>query len=319
MELVVQFGAEIDSLCVSLERELSKPDSKLIPTLCNQLWSIVYRAYSPEEKRRLCSSLNAELCATCDHSRKLAQSVEFELELDWAKRLLNREIPLSVTFLAKNNPSPEAKIKAFVSLLHGYPLAWALPRYKAELTLLDELHSINKPMHVAVIGSSAIPFTGFYFSALRGLRVSYLDPFKESFELGRKFIARLEELGLLEPAMVCNFFLESEGDLPRISETIGKIDAVFIVDQKHQHKKWLEKIESLDISLVFCQDALELAALLYQPLNRHELPKSFKVIGETIPAHAATSESRQVRTVPIESSDVFITTVALGRNHSASR
>ena len=144
MSIVEQFSAELSSLCDSLEKPSCESEDPRYVDLCNQLWSLVYRPCSESEKEQLVTALNTDLRSLAARSRSIAQRIESTLELRWGRTLLERDVPLSVGFHLFNRDDASARRAAFTALLHGYPMAWALPRYSAELELLRTVAS--KPL-----------------------------------------------------------------------------------------------------------------------------------------------------------------------------
>lgn len=306
MNLVDQFSSELSALCASLEVSAPSSDTPQYVDFCKQLWSLVYYPYTAEEKREITEALRSQLAGLAARSQRLAQRIESALELRWARSLLERDIPLSVNFLLANKDDNSPRRSAFEALLHGYPMAWALPRYTAELELLRAVSTPSDTGRVIVIGSSAIPFTAVYFQTLAGINVTYLDPNPESVSLGREFISRLESIGILAHHSVT---IESVSPTRPLA-SLPVCDAVFIVDQSTPHLHWLTELARLNTPLIFCQDAVGLASIVYQPIIMDDIPAPYALAGRTVPAHSLFEHRDDVFQLPIHSPDVFLTTAA---------
>jgi len=306
MSPVAQLRTELTALCVALERVAPHIEAREDIKRCRQLWRLVHRACPDGEKEILVRALSGELMPLAERSRTLAQSLESALERRSAQQLLERPAPLSVAFYLSGGGSDEARQRAFESLLHGYPMAWAVPRYTAELELLRRLDGPPKTGRIVAIGPSAIPFTAVFFSCLRGFSVTYFDPHPESLELGLRFIARLEELAILPRGAVQARPISTSAAL----DPLPPCDAAFIIDQRTPHRHWLAELARLRAPLIFCRGAVALAGIIYQPLMSADVDASLELVGETIPAHASGFSRGAPVQVDIPSSAVFLTTSA---------
>jgi len=306
MNAVEQFKLELSHLCDALEAigtEVTAPEHA---DLCKQLWSLVYRAGSEEDISLLVNSLQSDLLELAQRSRTIAQKIESTLESQRARELLERPVPVSVAFHLSGQDSNSARLSSFESLLHGYPMAWARPRYSAELELLRAIGGDPTYRRVVVIGPSALPFTAVYFASLANINVTYFDPNPSSYAIGKPFVSKLEELGILQPGAVEIHPVHPTRQL----QALPLCDAAFIVDQEHPHIHWLEELRRLNAPLIFCQDAVALARLVYQPLDVAGLAHHYILAGETVPAHATGAARGAPVCVEIQSTDVFLTTAA---------
>ena len=119
-------------------------------------------------------------------------------------------------------------------------------------------------------------------------------------------MSKLEELGILKAGTVKILPVSPAEELPMLQPC----DAVYIVNKSEPHSTWLRHLARNNTPLVFCQDAVGLATVVYSPILRSEVPATYTLVGTTVPAHATVSPQEGIHYVTIASSDVFLTTAA---------